>query len=119
MATINVDKFKQRILADQKRLLADRRKLLDDEINQTTELVNFDVNHPGDLATETFEKEKDIALNENIDGLLAQIDEALQKIDAGTYGVCDRCGKQIPAARLDALPYATLCVDCQGRFEGQ
>jgi RNA polymerase-binding protein DksA len=84
---------------------------------EVSEGTDFDINHPGDHATQTFERGKDMALNENIDGMLNRIDEALAKIEAGTFGTCDRCGKAIPPARLEALPYATLCVDCQARVE--
>ena len=46
-----------------------------------------------------------------------QIEAALQRLDAGTYGVCERCGQPIPPRRLEALPYATLCVACQALEE--
>jgi RNA polymerase-binding protein DksA len=122
MSNVNVDRFKQRILEEKERLIADRNRLMNYSeeglAEGVGELVDFDLNHPGDSATETFERQKDIALNQNIDGMLTQIDEALAKIDSGTYGKCDRCGRDIPTARLEALPYATLCVDCQARVEG-
>ena len=50
--------------------------------------------------------------------ILQAIDEALWRIEKGTYGICQECGKQIPAERLAARPEATLCVDCQRRQEG-
>jgi RNA polymerase-binding protein DksA len=118
---VNVDKFKKAILAEQDRLLADKARLANHEDNgqSTGELVDFDANHPGDAGTELFERSKDEALHENIGGLLSQIDEALAKIDKGTYGTCDKCGGPIAEARLDALPYATLCIKCQERAEQQ
>jgi RNA polymerase-binding protein DksA len=116
---IDVEKYRTRILEEKARLEADRARLVDTEgmSDSAGELAESDVNHPGDVGTEMFERGKDMALSANIDGLLGQIDEALAKMDAGTYGTCDRCGKPIPHARLEAIPYATLCVDCQDYVE--
>lgn len=63
-----------------------------------------------DAGTATFEREKDLSLVNNLQDLTEKIDRALGKIQNGTYGLCDRCGKPIEKARLKALPYATLCV---------
>ena len=49
--------------------------------------------------------------------MLAEIDAALKRIDDGTYGICTNRGEQIPVERLEALPYATLCIDCQRERE--
>lgn len=49
--------------------------------------------------------------------LLTQVDEALTRMDAGTYGICTNCGRPIAPARLMALPWAALCIDCQGKSE--
>ncbi len=120
---IKVEKFKKRILAEKARLEQDQARLTNHDGDTMAErmgdIADFDTNHPGDYGTETYEREKDSALNENIGGLLAQIEEALGKIENGTYGICDRCGKQIAEGRLEALPYATLCIDCQARAENQ
>ena len=123
MPNSNVEKFRQRILAEKQRLTEDRNRLMDyggeGASERVGEIADFDVNHPADTASETFERQKDLALNQNIDAMLAQIEDALEKIDEGTFGTCSRCGKSISPARLEALPYATLCVDCQARVEGQ
>jgi RNA polymerase-binding protein DksA len=119
MASIDVEKMKERILQAREHLREERQQLHGDSgiSDEVGEITSVDFNHPGDSATETFERSKDIALTANVDGVLAQVEEALGKIEAGTYGVCDRCDKEIPAARLEALPYATLCVECQERIE--
>ena len=62
-------------------------------------------------------KKKGVALTANVDGQLAQIEEALSRLDDGSYGTCQRCGKAITEARLEALPFATLCIDCQAYVE--
>ncbi|MDP9343496.1 MAG: TraR/DksA C4-type zinc finger protein [Actinomycetota bacterium] len=71
--------------------------------------VAFDEEY-ADAGTATFEREKDESLTDNARDLLRKIDKALARMDAGTYGFCERCGKPIEKARLKALPYATLCI---------
>jgi RNA polymerase-binding protein DksA len=68
-------------------------------------------NHLGDMATETMNREIDFGLEEGAEQTLAAIDAALERIDAGTYGTCERCGKPIGEERLEANPNATLCID--------
>ena len=63
-----------------------------------------------DSGTATFEREKDLSLENNIRDLLDKIDKALSRIDEGTYGICQRCGRPIEKARIKALPYASLCI---------
>src|SRR5438045_1286554 len=70
-------------------------------------------NHLADTATETYDRELDYSLEENSEHVLADIDAALKRIEDGTYGICTNCGKQIPEERLEARPWATLCIDCQ------
>lgn len=66
----------------------------------------------GDGTTEAVERFNTTAAARSVTKALADVDRALAKIADGTYGVCDRCGKPIPAPRLDALPAAALCMDC-------
>ena len=70
-----------------------------------------------DQATDLLEREIDWTLEENAEQLLAEIDSALARIDEGTYGLCVRCGKPIDADRLEALPWATLCLDDKRKEE--
>ena len=70
-------------------------------------------NHMGDMASVTFDRELDQGLEEGAQQTLEQIERALARIDAGTYGTCERCGKPIPEERLRARPWATLCIDDQ------
>ena len=64
-------------------------------------------------ATEVMELEKRIALEKQKTEALKKINRAIQKYEAGTYGVCDQCGKPIEPGRLEALPYASLCLNCR------
>lgn len=73
--------------------------------------------HPADVASETFEREKDQAMVEALEATISRVELALEKLQQGTYGICDGCGKKIAKKRLDAVPYATLCVECQSRTE--
>src|SRR6266511_1383611 len=63
-----------------------------------------------DAGTATFERERDLSLENNVRDLLGKIEKALTRMDEGTYGTCERCGRPIEKARLKALPYANLCI---------
>lgn len=72
---------------------------------------------PADAGSASFERETAQSLSNHARGLLTQIDDALRRMDAGTYGPCERCGEQIESDRLEVLPYATLCMECKRRDE--
>lgn len=74
------------------------------------ELSSYD-NHPADMGTELFERQKDITLNNHAENELEQINEALHAIAAGTYGVCSTCGRDISFERLQAVPATHMCID--------
>src|ERR671937_1859224 len=71
--------------------------------------VSFDEEN-ADAGTFTFERERDLSIENNVRDLLGKIEKALTRMDEGTYGTCERCGKPIEKARLKALPYANLCI---------
>ncbi len=70
-----------------------------------------------DAGSKTFEREHEMSLANNSRDLLVQVERALGRLDAGTYGRCEDCGRAIPKARLQAFPRATLCVSCKQREE--
>jgi RNA polymerase-binding protein DksA len=74
-------------------------------------------NHPGDVATVTFDRELDYTLEENEERVLGAIDAALGRIEEGTYGVCLSCRQAVAAERLEALPWTTRCIDCKRKEE--
>ncbi len=74
-------------------------------------------NHLAETASVTIDREIDYSLEENEERVLAAIDAALARIAAGTFGRCERCGQQIEEERLEALPYATLCIEDKRREE--
>ncbi len=71
--------------------------------------VSFDEEY-ADAGTATFERERDLSLVNNIRDLLEKVQKALERIDEGRFGLCERCGNPIEKARLKALPYASLCI---------
>jgi RNA polymerase-binding protein DksA len=85
--------------------------------DETEEITSGADNHPGDVATATVDREIDYTLEENSEHVLQAIDAALKRIDDGTYGVCERCGRPIEPERLELLPYATLCIDDKRKQE--
>jgi RNA polymerase-binding protein DksA len=85
---------------------------------ETGELVSGSADqHLADTATETVEREIGNTLEEHDERLLVAIDAALKRIDDGTYGKCVNCGSPIPEERLEAMPWATLCIDCKRKEE--
>ncbi|HWI03310.1 MAG TPA: TraR/DksA C4-type zinc finger protein [Acidimicrobiales bacterium] len=114
------DKF----LAEQRaELVAERASYVEaaESLQQEAEMLAEDM-EPGDIQfdeesgegdTLNVERERDLALSAQARAAVDEIDRALAKMDAGTYGICERCGKDIPKARLKALPYASLCVACK------
>lgn len=69
--------------------------------------------HMADMATDNYEREFALNLANNEQKVIHRIDEAIEKVDAGTFGLCEVCGKKIAKVRLKAVPYAELCVPCQ------
>lgn len=104
----------------EEKLRAEREDLL----RQVTELEARrngegagDLDEEGEPESVTTERERDYSLLENAKVLLDRVETALGRVDAGTYGTCASCGKSIEAARLKALPHATLCIACKRKEE--
>ena len=97
------------------------REILLIERARVVEELKTEVDAPGQMtygsqaaaASHVFEQQRDLALRDHNVVHLAAIDAALTRLDAGTYGSCTSCGKPIPEGRLEALPWAALCIDCQ------
>jgi len=103
------EQARQRLQAEQTRvegLLGGlRREFGTDENDDVSELADYD-QHPADTATETFEREKDLSILEQLENELAELQAALERVDAGTYGIDEQTGEPIDPARLDAFPTA-------------
>jgi RNA polymerase-binding protein DksA len=119
---IETDGFREALLEERKRVEAAIQNLHDENPGTLSEDAGEETaydNHLADTATETYGRELDYTLEENSEHVLAEIDAALKRIDEGTYGICTNCRKPIAFGRLEALPWATLCIDCRRDREGR
>jgi RNA polymerase-binding transcription factor len=119
VSLVDTEAFRQRLAEERKRvsdaieyLHAENPGSLEDETSE----MPLD-NHLAELATATLDREIDYSLEENAVQLLGAIDAALVRLDEGTFGVCARCGNLIAPERLEARPWASLCIDCQRLME--
>lgn len=78
--------------------------------DSTGELSSYD-NHPADAGTETFERSRDLAVDDTLTDEFNQVIDALERMEKGTYGTCVTCGQDIPFERLQAIPYTAYCID--------
>jgi RNA polymerase-binding protein DksA len=115
----DLDDFATR-LRDERAELSEQLTTIEDQAFAATQSdMSGDVgvdDESADAGTATFEREKELSIEQNVRDLIQKIDRALKRIEVGTYGICDRCGKPIEKARLKALPYVDLCIkDAQAR----
>lgn len=111
--TLDVAGFRARLERERERLLA-ALDTLNHEGTLTEETGDLSIgsgDHIADSATETYMRELDGGLEENAEHLLREIEDALRRIEEGTYGICVACGRPIDPERLEAVPYATLCIE--------
>lgn len=113
--SIDIDHFRALLLEERQRvqsaiahLRADHPGSLDDEVE---EVAASGGSHLGEAAAATLSREIDYTLGENSAQVLLEIEAALGRIEAGTYGTCERCGGEIAPERLEAHPWAALCID--------
>ena len=117
MSTLDTTEFRT-LLEQERERIANAIQYLHEENpgnmeDELGEIATANDNHLGDMATAMYDRELDQGLEEGAQQTLAQIDRALKKLDDGTYGTCERCGKPIGEERLRARPWATLCIDDQ------
>lgn len=107
-----LDDLRQRLEADRDRLTEEIRGVAEQPADYRTTEVSWYGNHLADTGTDTFEDEKALALEAHLNGMLNQVNSALERFANGTYGKCENCGGEISLDRLEALPYATTCLSC-------
>jgi RNA polymerase-binding protein DksA len=114
MSSIDTNRFRDALLAERTRIAAALENLRSDNAGSVEEETGEESSdqHLADTATAMHDRELDYGLTENEEDLLTAIDAALQRIETGTYGTCTNCGKPIGEARLEALPWTDLCIDC-------
>jgi DnaK suppressor protein len=119
---MNKAKARKRLEEERERLQGirdDLQREQDESVSDTGgELSSFD-QHPGDSGTETFEMEKNVSLGEQVDDELQEIEAAFQRLERGTYGTCQACGRPIGDERLEAMPATRYCVEDQAKAERQ
>jgi RNA polymerase-binding protein DksA len=113
--TIDTDRFRTLLTEERERVRSTLDHLhgehpgsLEDE---TDELATASDNHMGDVASATVDREIDYSLGGSSEQVLGEIDAALKRIDDGAYGICTKCGREIAPERLEARPWAALCID--------
>lgn len=119
---MDITEGRRRLEAERERLLSLREE--DEEVSDLNEeqsesagdLADYD-QHPGDVGTETFERTKDIAVHDQIDEHLRDVEDALARVEDGTYGQCAVCGRQIDDERLAARPATRYCKEHQEQVD--
>jgi RNA polymerase-binding protein DksA len=114
-----IQKFAAFLTEERLRLQTSMSRLYSEAVQNTPEQVGEGTvrTHLADLGTDTFEQSADLGLAEQISRMIADIDRALDRIDEGTYGLCQGCGKAISIERLEAIPSASRCAQCQSAVE--
>ena len=122
MTSIDTGHFRNALLDERRRVEHALATLRDEHPgshdDEVDEVAATSDNHLAETATATLGREIDYTLGDNAEQVLSDIDAALKRIDAATYGVCVNCGQEIPLGRLEVNPWASLCIDCKRRAEG-
>jgi DnaK suppressor protein len=118
LAKTTLDRFRKRLEDEKERLeelIADYEREL--EVARLTESSSDRSPDPGNAEASSMKLEyaKELSIEQNTADLLSKVNRALERVAAGTYGICESCGNSIPVERLDVLPYSTLCVECAAR----
>ena len=113
--------FKKRILALKEEIIAEIKHIADDTLKKSQKEASGDISgysyHMADVATDTYDREFSLGIASNEREILYELDDALKRIEEGTYGICEDCKIMIAKKRLAAVPYARLCVKCQVKKE--
>ena len=113
--------YKERLLILRTRLRGDVDYMADAALKKSRSEANGDLSsmpiHMADIGSDNFEQEFTLSLMESEEGTLGLIEASLERIEEGTYGQCEECGVKIPKTRLNAIPYASMCIKCASRME--
>lgn len=110
-------KFEKLLVEERDRLSSGLRKLEEDTLYETTSGNVGDLTSYAEVGTENFERETALNIASGESARLREVSEALQRIQRGSYGMCEGCEKEIPRKRLEVFPAARFCVDCQAKLE--
>ena len=113
--------FKKIVLKRKEEILEGIQHISEDTLKKSQKEASGDISgytyHMADVATDTYDREFSLGLASNERKLLYELDDALKKIEDGTFGICEECKSLIARTRLKAVPYARLCVKCQEKKE--
>ena len=117
---LDFEKFRERLLEEKANLEHELQRIEDrtagrDRLNSDPAGEDFD-EPGGDAAQETLERSQAMAIGENLREMLENVNNAMKRLDEGSYGICAVCAKDIPKARLEIMPSATMCTDCRSRL---
>ena len=107
-----LDELRQRLEAERDRLQKEIEAVAMRPAEFRPSHESYYGNHLADIGSDMFEEEKAIAMEAHLVGMLQKVNDALERFENGTYGICQECHQPIPPERLEALPYATTCVSC-------
>lgn len=119
LAKSTLERFRKRLEEEKERLeeqIEDYERDLEEA--RLTESSSDRSPDPGNAEASSMKLEyaKELSIEQNTLDLLSKVNRALERVEAGTYGICESCGNSIPVERLDVLPYSTLCVECASRM---
>ena len=113
--------FKKTILKIKEEVVGDIKHISEDTLKKSQKDAAGDISgytyHMADVATDAYDREFSLGLASNEQKSLYELDDALKRIEEGTFGICEECKSIMTKTRLKAVPYARLCVKCQGRRE--
>ncbi|REK15900.1 MAG: TraR/DksA family transcriptional regulator [Planctomycetota bacterium] len=122
MKKAEAKQFKERLLLLRARLRGDVNAMADAALRKTRSEANGDLSsmpiHMADIGSDNYEQEFTLSLMQSEEGTLESIEAAIEKVEDGTYGICEECGGNIPKARLNAIPYTPVCIKCAQQLEG-
>ena len=117
MAKLNLTLYRERLLALRLRLQGDMTQMEDNALNQDHSRTTSMPTNMAELGSDNFDQEFTLGLLRSEQDALDQIEAAIERIENGVYGQCEKCGMNIPKPRLDAIPFATLCIQCASQKE--
>lgn len=122
MKSDELESFRNVLLGLRSRLRGDLDQMTDEALRRTQSETSGNLSnvplHMADVGTENYDQEFTLGLIENEQETLEQVQSALNRIDAGTFGKCEECGEAIAKPRLQALPYTKHCINCARKLEG-
>jgi DnaK suppressor protein len=110
-------KFKKLLQSESDRLSAGLRRLEQDNLYNTVTENTADIANAAEVGTDNFEYEVALNIASNETDMLRDINDALRRVDSGSYGVCEGCNVEIPRKRLEVFPAAKFCIECQSKLE--